>query len=352
VFALPVIGSVFISRWQPFLMSLLAIAVVTVVALAQAPELRWFAAGMTGVGRAVAALFGSSNSGTSPFPGFYAPTGYFLVLLQVFAILVIACAVAAEHLGAVFERMYANLVTARAEAQRGQDLWTTLIEQLPMPALLVDADTSKIICASAQLGPSFCELDTEVVGSDLYEVVRFSYPEVVQQLVTGFGGTAPLTMIHVGDQVRVTDLRVQHVAQRGRRFALIVITDTTETFIRRAALEAADHAALILDPGGRVLGFNHQATSLFPDTQQGAEASALLAKAGISADWLKPQLGGKRRTLVEIPPRVFQVTITPVVLPGEEERIHVIAFLPVGRAGEADTNGTRRTLISATSVRS
>jgi hypothetical protein len=91
---------------------------------------------------------------------------------------------------------------------------------------------------------------------------------------------------------------------------------------------------------------------LFPDTQQGVEASALLAKAGISADWLKPQLGGKRRTLVEIPPRVFQVTITPVVLPGEEERIHVIAFLPVGRAGEAETNGTRRTLISATSVRS
>jgi PAS domain-containing protein len=352
VFALPVIGSVFISRWQPFVMSLLAIIVVTVVALAQAPELRWYAAGLTGVGRAITALFGSGNSGTSPFPGFYAPSGYFLVLLQVFAILVLACAVAAEHLGAVFERMYANLVTARAEAQRGQDLWTALIEQLPMPALLVDADTSQIICASAQLGPSFCELDTQVVGKDLYEVVRFSYPEVVQQLVSGFGGTAPLTMIHVGDQVRVTDLRVQHVAQRGRRFALIVITDSTEAFIRRAALEAADHAALILDPAGRVLGFNHQATSLFPDTQQGVEASALLAKAGIAADWLKPQLGGKRRTLVEIPPRVFQVTITPVVLPGEEERIHVIAFLPVGRAGEADTNGTRRTLISATSVRS
>jgi hypothetical protein len=352
VFALPVIGSVFVSRWQPYLMSLLAIAVVTVVALVQAPELRWYAAGLRGIGQGVTAIFGSGSGGTAPFPGFYAPSGYFIVVLQVFAILVIACAVAAGHLGAVFERMYANLVAARAEAQRGQELWTALIEQLPIPALLVDADTAQVICASAQLGPSFCELDAELVGNDLYKVVRFSYPEVVQQLVGGFGGTAPLTMIHVRDQVRVTDVRVQHVAQRGRRFALLLITDTTETFIRRAALEAADHAALIIDAGGRVLGFNHQATSLFPDTQVGAEVDFLLKRAGLPGDWVKPNLSAKRRVLIEIVPRVFQVTITPVVLPGEEEKIHVIAFLPVGRSGDTDVTSTRAALVTATAVRS
>ncbi len=44
------IGSVFISRWQPYLMSLLAILVVTIVSLVQAPELRWYAAGLGGLG--------------------------------------------------------------------------------------------------------------------------------------------------------------------------------------------------------------------------------------------------------------------------------------------------------------
>ena len=48
VFALPVVGAVFISRWQPYLMALLAIVVVALVALAQAPELRWYAAGFAG----------------------------------------------------------------------------------------------------------------------------------------------------------------------------------------------------------------------------------------------------------------------------------------------------------------
>lgn len=352
VFALPVIGSVFISRWQPYLMSLLAILVVTVVALVQAPELRWYAAGLRGIGDAVSAVFGEGTSSSpAAFPGFYAPSGYFLVVLQVFAVLVIACAVAAEHLGSVFERMYASLMNARAEAQRGQELWTALIEQLPVPAVLVDADTSQVICASAQLAPGFCELDTEVVGNDLYKVIRFSYPEVVQELVSGFGGTAPLAMIRVGEQIRVTDVRVQHVAQRGRRYALLIINDTTEEFIRRAALEAADHAALIVDATGRLLGFNHQATSLFPDAQPGADVDELFKRAGLSAEWLQPQLTGKRRTMLEIGPRVFQVTLSPVVLPGEEERIQVIAFLPVGRAGSQETGTTRAMFIGATAVR-
>jgi hypothetical protein len=349
VFALPVVGSVFVSRWQPYLMALLSILVVTVVALVQEPELRWYAAGINGLARGITAVLGSGSGGSSAFPGFYAPSAFFLVTLQVFAVLVIACAVAAEHLGSVFERMYSNLLNARAEAQRGQDLWTALIEQLPVPAMLVDADTSQVICASAQLAPSFCELDARVEGNDLYSVIRFSYPEVMQQLIGGFGGTAPLTMIHVGDEVRVTDVRVQHVSQRGRRFALLLITDATDAFIRRAALEAADHAALIADARGRVLGFNHQVTSLFPDATAGMEVRTLLERAGISADWFEPQIGGKRRTLLELPPRVFQVTVTPVVLPGEEERIQVIAFLPTGRAGEADRTGTRATL--ATMVR-
>jgi hypothetical protein len=349
VFALPVIGSVFVSRWQPYLMSVLSIVVVSLVALVQEPQLRWYAAGVNDVGRGIAEILGSGSGGTSPFPGFYAPSGYFLVTLQVFAVFVIACAVAAEHLGAVFERMYANLINARAEAQRGQDMWTALIEQLPVPALLVDADTSQVICASAQLAPSFCELDAQVEGNDLYSVIRFSYPEVMQQLVGGFGGTAPLTMIHVGNDVRVTDVRVQHVSQRGRRFALLLITDATDAFIRRAALEAADNATLIVDARGFVLGFNHQVTSLFPDATAGVEVRTLLERAGLTTDWFQPQIGGKRRTLLEMPPRLFQVTITPVVLPGEEERIQVISFLPTGRAGDIDRTSTRATL--ATMVR-
>jgi hypothetical protein len=342
VFALPVIGSAFISRWQPHLVSLLAVAVVCVVALAQVPELRWYLSGFRGLGNWLAQLFGG-NTGTqesTPFPGFYAPSGYFLVLLEVFAILIVAAAVAAEHLGTVFERIHAQLANARIEAQRGQELWTTLIEHLPAPALLVDVDSSQVICASEQVAAGFCALDTEVAGSNLFEVIRFSYPEAVQELIAGFGGVAPLTMIRVGAELRVTDVRVRHVARRGRRFALVLITDTTDEFIRRVALDVADHAALMVDASGRVLGFNRQATALFPAARTGAAIAGVLSSAGLAPEWWQPQLTGKRRMLVQIPPRIFQATLSAVTLPGEDESLYVIAFLPVGRIGDADTAAT------------
>jgi hypothetical protein len=39
---------------------------------------------------------------------------------------------------------------------------------------------------------------------------------------------------------------------------------------------------------------------------------------------------------VEIGPRLFQVTLSTLALPGEEERVHIIAFLPVAKGGTGD----------------
>ena len=78
------------------------------------------------------------------------------MLLEVFAILIAACAVASEYLGTVFEMLRAQVGAARAEAQRGHDLWASLIEHLPVPAVLVEVDTLRVICASERLAPAFC----------------------------------------------------------------------------------------------------------------------------------------------------------------------------------------------------
>ena len=48
-----------------------------------------------------------------------------MVLLEVFTIALFACAVAAEYLGTIFERLHAHSVMARTEAERGQELWVT-----------------------------------------------------------------------------------------------------------------------------------------------------------------------------------------------------------------------------------
>jgi len=342
VFVLPVVGAIFLSRWQPYLMALLAIVVVGAVALAQAPELRWYAPGLNAAGAWLAALIGQEGAVTNtPFPGFYAPSGYFVVLLEVFAILVFACAVAAEYLGTIFERLHAHVDMARAEAERGQEFWATLIEQLPLPVLMVDTDSLNILCASEEAS-TFCA--TELTnGRSLFEAIRFTYPDVIQELITQAGGVTPLSMIRVGDQLRATEIRVQHTAQKGRRFALLVIQDRTEEFTVKAALDLTGQAALVIDSHDRIVMFNKPARALFAGIHKDISAASVLSLSGMPARWWEPDLTGRRKMQIEISPRIYQVTSSASQLPGEEERLYVVTLQPVARATVND-----RTVITAT----
>lgn len=333
VFALPVVGAIFLSRWQPYLMALLAVVVAGVVALAQAPELRWYVPGLNTAGASLAAVLGQ-QAANPPFPGFYAPSAYYAVLLEVFAISVFACAVAAEYLGTIFERLHAHLAVARAEAERGQQFWTTLIEAMPLPALLVDSDTLQVVCASTRA--SRFQAEESVSGRTLFETIRFSYPEMVQELIVGTGGVVPLSIIKVADRLRATEVQVRHLTQTGRRFALVIIHDKTEEFTAHAALDVSGQAMLVIDAQGRLLSFNKPAQALFAALEPDSDASRLLSLGGMPARWWEPGLTGRRKMHIEIGPRVYQVTCSAAPLPGEEERLYIVALLPMGRAALGD----------------
>jgi hypothetical protein len=342
IFVLPIVGAIFLSRWQPYLMALLAVSVVGTAALAQAPELRWYAPGLNTVGAWLAAVIGGEGGVTDiPFPGFNAPSGYFVVLLEVFAILMIACSIAAEYLGTIFERLHAHVDTARTDAERGQEFWANLIEEFPLPALLVDTDSLNILCASKQASV-FCATDL-ASGGNLFEAIHFTYPDVIQELITQAGGVASLSMIRVGDRLHATEVRVQHTALKGRRFALVAIHDKTEEFTVRAAFDLTGQAALVIDSNDRIVTFNKPARALFAGIQKDAVASELLSLSGMPARWWEPDLTGRRKMQVEIAPRIYQVTSSASLLPGEEEQLYIVTLQPVARAAISD-----RTVITAT----
>ena len=361
VFALPIVGAIFLSRWQPYLMALVALITAAAVAIAQAPELRWYVPGLNTAGAWLGSIFGQRTSAAvGPFAGFYAPSTYYLVMLEVFAVFVFACAIAAEYLGTVFERLHVNADAARTEADRSQQFWMTLIDEFPMPALLVDVDTLHIVAASKaakQLTNSDALADAE-----LFTALRFSYPEMIQELIQQTGGVLPLSMLQVGDALKTTEVHVQHVARKGRRLALISIHDKTEEFTAKAALDVSGQAALVIDSQGRVLTFNKPAKVLFANIQAGIDAATLLAFTGMPERWWEQSLSGRRKTQVEIPPRIFEVTTSTSPLPGEEQRLYIITLLPVARAPGGgtriglgptaqltqgvDTTGTNRTLVS------
>jgi len=347
VFALPVIGSIFLSRWQPYLVAALAAVTVGLMASSQAPELRWYApAGLSAAAEWLGAvLVRATGAGSLPFAGFYAPSEYFVVVLEAFVIMLFACAVAAEYLGTIFDRLHAQVSSARAEAVRSQALWSALLEQLPLPTVLLDANTHEVICASAPAVAKFFGAEESVVGRDFFQAIRFSYPEAVQQLVDGAGGVERQSMVRLGDQLLVTEVRVQHLAQKGRRLALVMVNDTTEAVCVRAALDVAEYAALVADSQGRVLAFNRPAGALFSGTKVGAEVSRLVPQFDSGTRWWDPGLGGRRKMHVTVMRRVYQVTTSAVALPGEDARLYVIAFLPAARVAAADQSSVGSTTV-------
>lgn len=335
VFVLPVVGAIFLSRWQPYVAAAAAALTAAGVGLAEAPELRWYANGVEPIGPWLLAHLGSRAAADTPFPGFYAPAGYYVVLLEGFSVLMLACAFAAEHLGTIFDRLHAHVAAARSDAEHGRELWSALIEELPRPAVLLEASTLQIVAESSALAEGGWT-SGPAVGFRLPEVVQFSYPEIVEELVNGAGGMAPEVTLRAGGSLRMARVHVQHVAYRGRRFALVLLEDRTESYAVRAALDAAEQATLVIDAEDRVIAFNTPALALFSSARVGADAAQLLARPELPGRWWEPGLTGRRKMQVRILPRLFQVTSTAVALPGERERIRVVSFLPIARAETAE----------------
>ena len=341
VFALPVVGAIFLSRWQPYVIALIAIVLVGAAALAQIPELRWYAPGFGAVGAWLGSVLNAG--GEAPFKGFYAPSAYYVVLLQVFAILTLACAVASEYLGTILERLHAHLDMARGEVESSQAFWPTLIEDLPVPAFLIEPDTLRIVCSS-ESALSFCSTPP-AQNRSLLDTVRFSYPDVIQQLIQGEGGgVSPLSVVRVGDRLLATEVWIRHTSQKGRRLALVTIQDKTEDFTLRAALDVIGQAALIIDGEGRIVDFNKPSLALFAGLQRNVDAAAVLSLAGMSARWWEPGLTGRRKMHVEIAPRIYQVTTSAAPLPGEDAQLYIVTFLPVARAAIGDGSAVTATV--------
>ena len=325
VFVLPVIGGVFISRWQSYITAALSIVAVAVMGSGEVPAV---AAWASAIGR----LTGAADR---PFAAFYAPAAYYSVALQVFAVVMFACAIAAEYLRTLYDRLKEHGTTARAEALRSERLWSALLEGLPFAAALIDVDSQEILAASAMALGRWGSQGGAIAGRQLFDVLQFSYPEPIEALIGGSGGVEPLSMVRLGGHLVATEVRVRHIEQSGRRTALITVSDTTEALCVRAALDAAEHAALVVDACGRVLVLNRPARGIFPDAKVGSDAAQLVPEAAATA-WWDPGTSRSKRMHLTVARRAYRATATAIGLPGEEERIYVIAFVPAALAGGAE----------------
>ncbi len=334
VFVLPVLGSIFLSRWHPFLIAALSVLAVAAVTLGESPELRSYAGGFGG-GWFLSSLRGPEPEGT--FAGFYAPTSYLIVMLEVFAAVLFSCAVAAKYLGSIFERLLDGSILAHSESEQAQELWATLIERLPLPALLVDPHSLRILSCSDAALAYLARSESSLDGQELFSVARFSFADLVQDMVAGSKSEPTVIAVHVGDQLKLTQVKVLQVVHKKRRLALLTLEDMTQAFCLKAALDSSEYAALVIDAGGRLRAFNKRAGEVFPGIVGGMHADKLLVHTVAGLPWWEPGLDGRRKMHIDIGSRIYEVTSSEVPVPGEEQRLYSVSLLPVALVNPRDT---------------
>jgi PAS domain-containing protein len=262
-----------------------------------------------------------------------------VVLLEVYSVVLLVCAFAARYIGTIFERLITGSLLAHSESEQAQELWSTLIERLPLPALLVDPHSLRVLgCSDAAL--KFLARDeSSIDGQELFSVAQFSFADLVQDLIAGAQSEPSLIAMHVDGELRLAQVSVLQVVHKRRRLALLTLEDMTQVFCLTAALDNSDFAALVVDADGKVRAFNKRATELFGEIASGTSAEKLLSHTVAGLPWWESGLDGRRKMHVDVGSRIHEVTSTEIPVPGEEQRLYSVSLLPVALAAPLDRPG-------------
>jgi len=331
-FVLPVVaGSLVLANWQSYLTVALTLGTVLGVALLDVPELRWYVS-QTGswANWLMAAIPQTSDTGPQPFPGLNTPPAYLFVLLGVFLILLLAVAMLTDSLRSFLLRLYGRLETATKALTVAEDLSSEVLRVSPLPAALVYSDTLMVAQASESfLHELFLKPDSLLSGN-LFQIVEFAYPEVVEALIRGNGGDVPLAIYRVDGELRIAKVRVQPLHYAGHRFAYVNLQEISDLQYLQAALNAVDDALLVLGPERRVLYFNSAAQQLWGELQPGMDASVPLRKANLPEGWWELGMRTRQERRLTISGQRLAAHCIAAPILGERETLTVITTRRLG----------------------
>lgn len=303
-------------------LALVAIAAAAVVALQNSPELRWYLAQM-GL-PAVLLPDGIGYGAGRPFPGVELPASYLFLLLVTFTLAVAALALATQSGAALLARAQSRLTASQHALKDAQTLAVELLQVSSHPAALVYADNFNIASASASFLEEMLLLPESLQEENLFGLVAFSYPEVIEKLIAGDGGEVPFVVYRVEEQMRMAKVAVRPIVHGGVRYAAVFIHDAADSFYQGTALDAVPEVVIIVGDDRRIRYGNLAAKTLFSELHPGMDAAAPLRQPDTAEDWWDLGPRTRRERPVVFAGRNFQATCVAVRIPGEGARATVV----------------------------
>jgi diguanylate cyclase (GGDEF)-like protein len=254
------------------------------------------------------------------------------------------------RLNAAIEQQVEQAQERRAK-RRADALFQAVLRASPHPAAIIDRATHEIIDGSTTFAREFLGQDRFPLRKPLTDIIQFSLPERVEQLLARGSGTALHTVYYAGGIGRVANVRCYTVEHDGGSYAYVVIEDVTEQHYLKAAFDAIPDAVLVIGSDQRLLYGNRAAEQLFGDLYFGMDVEPLLARPSMARQWWlrRTTRFDEQRILVGEQP--YAATSVVFRFAGEPEASTILTLRNVAEEEELQRLATHDALTGAFNVR-
>ena len=213
---------------------------------------------------------------------------------------------------------------SRRAKRRAENLFQSVLHASPMPSALVERASGRVIDGSDSFRRQFLDGHALSAGT-LFDVIGFSQPERIEQLIARGSGTAWYAVHHVAGVARMANVRCYSVEHEGASYVYLVLEDVTEQHYLKAAFDAVPDPVLILSSSETLLYANRAAEELFGNLYFGMEVAPLLRQDGLEDGWWK-RMERFDEQRVEISLQPHDANAVPFRFAGEAESSTILTL--------------------------
>jgi len=212
----------------------------------------------------------------------------------------------------------------RADRRRAEELFQAVLRASPMPSFVVDRASAFVVDGSDSFRRNFLN-NNPGAGRALFDLVQFTHPERIEQLLARGSGTAWYAVYYAGDVARMANVRCYSVEHAGSSYAYLILEDVTEQHYLKAAFDAVPDPLLIISSQQKLLYGNRAAEELFGNLYFGMEISPLLAQPSLGDRWWS-RLERHDLRRVELAEHPYDATAVPFRFAGEGETSTILTL--------------------------